>query len=147
MLCFMIRNIAYHPRKLRTIISPVWDAIRHKGNFAACASHFLLSMCPDLCITPPHIYTLCSLHTFLPPADTKNLPHIKNVREAFSVICYIALILAFRRLAFGVFSLIEKLAFGNVCGLISKPVQIEIVNVCLLAYCVLTHAVFIVRGE
>ena len=74
-------------------------------------------------------YTFCSLHTFLPPADTKKRPHIKNVREAFSVICYIALILALGRLAFGAFSLVEKLAFGNVCGLISKPVHIEIVNV------------------
>lgn len=38
---------------------------------------------------------LLRLHTFLPPADAKKLPHIKNVREAFSVICYLALILAF----------------------------------------------------
>ena len=81
------------------------------------------------------------LHTFthfapsapplLPPPSRwhKKLPHIKNVREAFSVICYLALILAFGRLAFGIFSLIEKLAFGNVRGFISKPVDVQIVDV------------------
>lgn len=150
MFRFAVRNIAYRARKPHAMIHRHGTLSATKSKFCGLRESLLfLSMCAR---------SSSLLSSFPPFADVSHvLLHrltIHNKKRpllwralALMYVCYIVLFFAFGVFAFGVFSLIEKLAFGDICGFISKSVYVQIVNVGLLADCVLTDAVFIIRGK
>lgn len=136
---FMVRNIAYHARKPHTIIHCSGALSATKSKFCGLRESlsFINVSAPFSCAST--LCTLCSLHIFLPlQASPMCFFHQLTIhnkkrpllgRALLSVIRYVALFFAFGGLAFGAFSLTKKLAFGDICGFISKSVDVQIVNI------------------